>query len=243
METKEVIGRNPVLEYLSALREPAGAELFVSKTAHGKIIDVIVSTARSKGVRVISCEKEVLARVDSSSRHQGVMLRIQRGSVALRDDEFLEEVCAKKGVLVALDQLTDPHNIGSIIRSTEALGGDGVILTKSHSSDITPTVIKSSAGATAHCKTIAVSNMAQFLEKARSLGFWIIGASADGDTALERLRELKPAVIIIGSEGGGMRRLTGEKCDYMARIPLRGNITSLNASVAAGIIIHEILKD
>ena len=146
-------------------------------------------------------------------------------------------------MIVLLDQLTDPHNIGSIIRTAEALGADAAVMTKANSPDINATIIKTSAGATAYLKIITISNVAGFLENAKKAGFWIIGSDADGSEDLAQLKEQKPAVIIIGSEGAGMRRLTRENCDFVFRIPLKGRISSLNASVAAGILLYEVMKD
>ena len=143
---------------------------------------------------------------------------------------------------MALDRISDPHNVGSIIRSAEALGASGVALSRAHSAEVTPVVVKASAGATAHLPVLTVSNVAQFLERAKARGFWIIGASGEGESSPEDVAEVRPAVLVIGSEGEGMRRLTEHKCDYMVRIPLRGTIASLNASVAAGIILYELLK-
>ncbi len=243
METKEIIGRNPVLEYLRTLEGHESTELFIARNAHGKIIDNIASLARSKNIRITYCERSILARVDSSSRHQGVLLRLKLPGSRTGPAELLSRIAAQRGVIVLLDQLTDPHNVGSIIRSAEALGARGVILSGSHAAGITPTVVKASAGATAYMDIQSVSNVAQFLDRAKEAGFWIIGASSSGETALEKLREMRPAVVVIGAEGSGMRRLTTEKCDMLVRIPLRGNIESLNASVAAGIFLYEILRD
>ncbi len=242
METKAIIGRNPVLEYLRALEERHGGELFVSKSAHGKIIDIIVREAKQRGVKITYCDRDLLSKVDSSSRHQGVMLRLAASIRLPREEDFLDGAAAASGVIVALDRLSDPHNVGSIIRSAEALGASGAVLAKAHSAEITPVVVKASAGATAHLPILTVSNVAQFLERARARGFWIIGASGDGESSPEDVAGVRPAVLVIGSEGEGMRRLTEHKCDYMVRIPLRGNIESLNASVAAGIILYELLK-
>jgi 23S rRNA (guanosine2251-2'-O)-methyltransferase len=242
MEKKEIIGRNPVLEYLRTLEPGQDAELFISASAHGKIIEIIAAEARRAAIKITYAQKEFFSRVDSSSRHQGVMLRIVARGPQVRDDEFIAELATRSGVIVALDQLTDPHNIGSIIRTAEALGAGGVIMTKAHAPEINQTIIKTSAGATAHIRIMHVGNIAQTLEKAREAGFWIIGTSDEGDTGMEKLHELRPAILIIGSEGSGMRRLTGEKCDYLVRIPLRGHISSLNASVAAGILLWELLR-
>lgn len=242
METQEIVGRNAVLEHLRTLKPPRTAELYLVKTAHGKIIETILNEARSRGIRVVFCERSFLAGVEPSSQHQGVMLRVAGGEPEEDEGEFLRKVRDKMGALVVLDQLSDPRNIGSIIRSAEALGADCVVLPRSHSSGITPTVTKASAGATAHVRILTVPNISQFLDTVKSMGFWTIGASEDGEKVPEDVAGYSPAALVIGSEGSGMRRLTREKCDFVVRIPLRGNISSLNASVAAGILLYELLK-
>ena len=132
MEKKEIIfGRNPVLVYISLLNNPAGSILYISKNAHGRIIDTIINNARGKGIKVELCGKKDLTRFEPSSKHQGVVLLVPRKKDKGSDKEFLEYVHHSGGVLVLLDQLTDPHNVGSIIRTTEALGGNGVIVTVS----------------------------------------------------------------------------------------------------------------
>ncbi|MDY6934544.1 MAG: 23S rRNA (guanosine(2251)-2'-O)-methyltransferase RlmB [Spirochaetota bacterium] len=242
MENKKIVyGRNTTLEYIKQLDNPSGAELFISKTAHGKIIDFIIKESQRKEIPIEYCEKSYLTRFNSSSNHQGVVLVLPRKKKATNDQEFIENILHNKGVLVLLDQLTDPQNVGSIIRTTEALGGDGVVISKSHSSNITSVVVKASAGATVYLRILTVSNIANFLENAKKMGFWIIGTSDKGDSDLTRLRGLRPSIIIIGNEGSGMRRLTKEKCDLIVQIPLKGNMTSLNASVAAGIVLYEAL--
>ena len=243
MEKKEIIfGRNPVLEYIKNTQDSKGIELFISKNAHGKIIDIIANEARAKGIRIEFCEKEKLLKHHPSSRHQGVILLTSSKRDSKNDQDFIRQVSENRGVLVLLDQLNDPHNIGSIIRTVEALGGNGVILPKSNSPKISGTIAKVSAGATAYLRIITVPNIAGFLDQCRESGFWIIGTADDGTSSLEKLKELRPSVIIVGSEGKGMRRLTREKCDYIFKIPLKGNVSSLNASVAAGIVLYEALK-
>jgi len=245
LEDKELIfGRNPVIEYLRAMGPEARAELYVGQTAHGKIIDEIIATAQSRSIRVSRMDKVFFENLGPSSRHQGVALKLPVPA-AETDKTGMEGLFAravdKKGVLVLLDQITDPHNTGSIIRTAEALGCDGIIIPKSHSSGITPTVVKSSAGATAHIDILQISNVALFLDDAKKHGFWIIGTADAGNCDLPELGKVRPAVLIIGSEESGMRRLTAEKCDYIVRIPLAGRISSLNASVAAGIILYQIM--
>ena len=246
MENKKIIyGRNSVLEYLRQIK-PGEAILHVSTSAHGKIIDTIVNSAKGKRVRIDYCGKEILTGFEPTSKHQGVVLELT-GTGESKDEkpdlhEFLASICGQKGVLVLLDQLTDPHNTGSIIRTTEALGGRGVILTKDRSAGITPIAEKTASGATAYLPIYTVPNASAFLDSAKEAGFWIIGTSGEGSFELGRLREYRPCIIIIGSEGTGMRSLTETKCDFVAAIPLRGNISSLNASVAAGIVLYEALK-
>ena len=246
MEDKELIfGRNPVMEYLRGAGPGSRMELFITNTAHGKIIDAIVEQAQEKKIIVRHVDRDFFSRIGPSSRHQGVALKLhdQTTGAGACSDSLLEKSAKKKGVLVLLDQITDPHNTGSIIRTAEALGCDGVFIPKSHASGITPAVVKSSAGATAHIEIIQVSNVAAFLDEAKKSGFWIIGTDDSGTTELQNLGTVRPAVLIIGGENTGMRRLTAEKCDFIVRIPLAGKISSLNASVSAGIVLYEIMKD
>ncbi|HEY1407273.1 MAG TPA: 23S rRNA (guanosine(2251)-2'-O)-methyltransferase RlmB [Spirochaetota bacterium] len=238
---KIIVGRNAVFEYLRSARELSG-ELLVSGSAHGKIIDTIIGEAKKRGIRIQHVDKDELSQLHPSSNHQGVILRMS-GGVKTMDARGLLELCAeKKGVLVLLDQLTDPHNIGAIIRSAEALGACGVVIPKAHAPDMGATIAKTSAGAIAHIPVVIASNAAQFMEEAKQAELWVIGSDDSGTTPLGKLSTLRPALLVIGSEGTGMRRLTAEKCDYVVKIPLKGKISSLNASVAAGILLYELLK-
>lgn len=244
MEKKEIItGRNPVFEYLKSAQGSIRGDLHVSSSAHGKIINDIINLAKSRNIKVYQENKDFFKKFTSSASHQGVVLSLSIKSDKKDPDLVLKKIISKKGVLLLLDQITDPHNLGSIIRSAEALGCDAVVLPKNNSADITETVIKASAGATAYMEIIYISNVARFLEDIKKDGFWIIGTSDHGSVQLRGLSDIKPACLIIGSEGKGMRRLTEEKCDYIVSIPLKGKVSSLNASVAAGIALYEILKD
>jgi 23S rRNA (guanosine2251-2'-O)-methyltransferase len=248
VDKKEIIyGRNPVLEYIRSAVSGKNLELFVNRNAHGKIIQTILGEAKRKGVRISYPEKKFFSNLGSSSVHQGVALggTGKTGSACEGEedlDKLLKRVADKKGVLVFLDQLTDPHNVGSIIRTAEALGCDGIITTKSHSPGINPTVVKSSAGATAYIPVIAVSNTTGFISRAKDAGFWLAGTSGEGDTDISGTAEYRPLIIVIGSEERGMRRIVQEECDIIVAVKLQGKISSLNASVAAGIIIHEVVK-
>jgi 23S rRNA (guanosine2251-2'-O)-methyltransferase len=243
MEKKEIIiGRNPVLEYLTAIEDCTGFELHLSSSAHGKIISDIQTLCKRKNVKIIVEDKLFFKETGSSSKHQGVVLFIPIKKQVYDRTDFLKKIAEENGVIVLLDQITDPHNLGSIIRSAEAFGCKAIILPKDNSADVNETAVKSSAGATAHIEIITIVNVAQFLEEIKSLGFWIIGTSDRGTVKINDLKKVYPACIIIGSEGKGMRRLTEEHCDYIVSIPLKGHVGSLNASVAAGIVIYELSR-
>lgn len=241
MDSQIVAGRKVVLEYLSTLE--GDATVYVSETAHGKIIDVIIAAARSRNIPVHRVEKSWFA-VNCPVNHQGVALVMSYRPQKKEHDTFnIQHIAACKGVIVACDEITDPHNIGSIIRTTEALGGNAIVLTKAHAPQITPTIIKASAGATAHIPVHQVPNLARFLDDAKEAGFWIIGTSDKGTVAPGNIAAYKPAVLVIGSEGSGMRHLTQNMCDVIVAIPLKGKVSSLNASVACGIVLWELLKE
>lgn len=243
MEEKNIIfGRNPVLEYIRNASNGDNFELFLSKKAHGKIIGIIINECMGKKIPVTYKEKDFFSKIGASSKHQGVALRVPRAIKKIPDKNLLKTTADKNGILVLLDQITDPHNAGSIIRTAEALGGDGIVLPGANSAGLGPSVIKSSAGATAYINIITVPNVSSFLDRAKKAGFWIIGTGFHGKTEISELKKIRPAIVIIGSEGKGMRRLTEEKCDFIVSIPLRGKVSSLNASVAAGIVLYEIMK-
>ena len=244
MENKEIIfGRHAVLEYLRSTKSGEALHVYVAKSAHGKIIGDIVREAERKNIPITYEEKQFFSKYCPSSKHQGTLIILPKKSLKkVNLNDLLRDVKEKSGVLVLLDQLTDPHNIGSIIRSSEALGCDGVILTKSGSPGITSTIIKTSAGATAHIPIETVSNAADFIYKAKKHEFWIVGSSDHGEEDFKNISDLRPLVLVIGSEGKGIRHLTEELCDKVIRIPLQGKISSLNASVSAGILLYEILK-
>ena len=245
MEDKELIfGRNPALEYLRDAKPGARLEIYIAQNAHGKIINAILQAAEEKKITVQIKDKTFFAGLGPSSRHQGVILKspVPLHSPGITAGNLFARASEARGVIVLLDQITDPHNVGSIIRTAEALGCCGVILPKSHAPGITPSVVKSSAGATAHIDILFAGNIASLLDEARASGLWIVGASERGDTDLHDIGNIRPCVVVIGSEGAGMRHLTMEKCDYLVRIPLAGNISSLNASVAAGILLYEIMR-
>ena len=244
MEKKNIIfGRNPVFEYITELQNSSGCVLYIAEGSHGKIVDKILFEAKKYGIPVRKETKSFFASLGSSSVHQGIALRLGAKSSINSEHNAIETTAAQKGIIVILDHLTDPHNVGSIIRTAEALGCGAVVIPKNNSVGITPTVIKSSAGATAHIPIISITNIASFIDDIKKKGYWIIGSSDQATTSISEISDLRPAALVIGNEGEGMKRLTQEKCDYILKIPLKGKVSSLNASVAAGIFLYELGKE
>ncbi len=243
MEEKIIFGRNPVLEYLKNCPEDIFS-LMIAENIHGKVIDDIEILAKKNSIRVTKTNKKEMDKLTSDLNHQGIALKLKKVSPKISDyHDLIEDVIKCKGVIVFLDQLTDPQNIGAIIRNAEALGAKGVVMPKANTPDINSTIVKTSAGATAYLPVLKVSNGAQFLDECRKNNIWIIGSSDKATVDISKIKEYLPAVLVIGNEGTGMRRLTGEKCDITVRIEMRGKISSLNASVASGILLHELLKN
>lgn len=241
MEEKIIIGRNPVIEYLKSNHSFSGT-LLISQHAKGKNIDEILKLSKKRNLKTILTDKKEIERFSNYDNHQGVVLRITTSKSISDYKDLIKITSESNGVIVLLDQLTDPHNIGSIIRTAESLGACGVVMPKANTPEINSTIIKTSAGATAYLPVIKISNASSFLSECKKENIWVIGASEKSEKPLSQINDLRPAVLVIGNEGHGMRRLTEEKCDITVSIPLKGNISSLNASVACGIILYEMLK-
>ncbi|GFR34903.1 hypothetical protein TCEA9_07150 [Thermobrachium celere] len=174
--------------------------------------------------------------------HQGVIAVISPYKYATVDD--ILNYAKEKGedpFVIILDEIEDPHNLGSIIRSANVFGAHGVIILKRRSALVTPTVIKASAGAAMHTRVAKVTNLTQTIKELKERGLWIIGTDMDGEVSFQS--NLKgPIGLVIGSEGKGISRLVKENCDIIVKIPMRGDVNSLNASVAAGIIMYEVVR-
>ncbi len=236
-----VEGRNPVLEALKAGREIE--ELLILKSAHGKVMDQIVTLAQKKRAKVTKVEKNKLDSMADSYSHQGV-IAIAKPLSYWNLDKMIESAKQKSNspLFIILDELKDPHNFGSILRTADAAGADGVIIPKRRSVSFSPVVAKSSAGAIEYVPVAQVTNIARCIDKLKEKGFWICGADIDTTQTCYQAN-LKGALgVVIGSEGSGMRRLVKEKCDFLVKLPMKGNVDSLNASVAAGVLIYECLR-
>lgn len=234
-----IIGRNPVTEALKANKNID--TIYVNSEAGGSI-GVICGLAKDRGIVVKQVTDVKLSAMCNGASHQGV---IAVGACAeyVSPEEILE-ISARKGTkpfIIICDEIEDPHNLGAIIRTAEAAGADGLIIPKRRSASLNSTVFKSSAGAASWLPVAKVANIAAVIDMLKENGVWIYGTDASGED-YTKVSLTGPCALVIGSEGFGMGRLVREKCDYLVSLPMNGKITSLNASVAAGIFMYEAVR-
>lgn len=242
-----IAGRNPVRETLE--RGDAYIEkIMIQQGAGGRPVEQIVRMARKRNVPVQYVPSARLLQMAGGLNHQGVVALST--PVGYQDfDEMLngiaprtDDVRAKKPVLLLLDQIEDPHNFGAILRSTVAFGVDGVIVPKHNMAPLSATAIKASSGAALRIPIARVTNLAESIEQLKERGYWVAGAVKEGSLELSNVDWDRPIAIVIGSEGHGIRPRVVEMCDYQVSIPMIGPMESLNASVAAGIILYAVVQ-
>ena len=234
-------GRNAVIEALRAGERID--KIYILKGETDKTLGHIASKARAAGIVVVDADKRTLDNMSRTHAHQGVIaLAAVREYVSV--ESILESAAAKgeKPLLVICDEISDPHNLGAIIRTAECAGAHGVVIPKRRSAGLTAVVAKTSAGAVAHMPVDRVPNIPALLKDLKKQGVWVFGTAADGTTNLYDADLTGPAAIVIGSEGDGMTRLAAENCDFLVSIPMRGKLNSLNASAAAAILLYEAVR-
>lgn len=236
----ELFGRNPVKEALKNNLEIN--KLFVSKGNGHKGIEEIIHLAKKRGIPIQEVDRKLIDKKFPNENHQGVYLSLSELSYSTIDE--LLAYAKKKGeapFLVILDEIEDPHNLGAIIRNVEAFGAHGIIIPKRRSALATGVVAKASAGAMTMVKIARVSNLVQAMEALKEAGVWICGTDLKGESLYQA--DLSGALaVVIGSEGSGMRPLVKKHCDFTITIPMKGQINSLNASVATGIVLSEVAR-
>lgn len=239
-DVRQIEGKNPILE---ALRSDVTIEkIMVAKGRRETGNAEIFELAKERNIKVQMVDRKKLDYSSKTGNHQGII------AVATNFSYYEPEQMIQKAkdqgeepFIVILDQITDPHNFGAIIRSADACGVHGIIITKNRSVDLTPIAVKASAGAAEHMMIGKVTNLAQTIQELKQEGFWVGGADMSGDVYYKT--NLKgPLAIVIGSEGKGISRLVKENCDFTISIPMYGNIDSLNASVAAGVLFCEAAR-
>lgn len=239
--TELVVGRNSVVE---ALREgvPANA-LYVQQFIDNdeRVREAVQLAGETRGVHLLEAPKPELDRITNGLNHQGLVLQIPPYEYAHPDD--LPAAAYSEGadpLVVALDGVTDPRNLGAVVRSVSAFGGHGVVVPERRAAGMTAGAWKTSAGAAARTPVARASNLTRALEAYQKAGMMVVGLAADGEVELQDLEVLDgPVVVVVGSEGKGLSRLVGETCDVRVRIPMPGGGESLNAGVAAGVVMYE----
>lgn len=234
-----IIGRNPVIEALKA--DKLIDTVFVNKDATGSI-SMIVDMAKKKGIVVKQVDDQKLTSMAKTPHHQGV---IAMGACAeyVEISDILDIARSKNEdpFIIICDEIEDPHNLGAIIRTAESAGAHGIIIPKRRSASLNHTVFKTSAGAASWLPVARVPNIASAIDELKENGVWIYGTDASGEQ-YDKANLTGPIGLVIGSEGFGMGKLVLKKCDFTLSLPMKGKITSLNASVAAGIFMYEIVR-
>ena len=234
-------GRNAVAE---ALR--AGTPIDKVVLLKGEVdlpLRQLANQARQQGAVLAEVDRHKLDAMSRTHAHQGII-----AVAAVREYASVEDLLqaardrGEPPLLVVCDELSDPHNLGAVIRTAECAGAHGVIIPKRRSAGLTAVVAKTSAGAVSHLPVARVANLPSLLKQLKKEGLWIFGAAADGPVSLYEADLKGPAAIVIGSEGSGMSRLVAETCDVLVRIPMKGKLNSLNASAAAAILLYEAVR-
>lgn len=239
LDANAIIGRNPVIEALKAGREIE--KIFIGKGAEGSITKII-GMAKDAGVPLYQSEKTALDRIAGGRPHQGVIAYASAYSYSELDDIYAKAAAQNEEPLVIiLDNLEDPHNLGAIMRTAECAGAHGVIIPKRRSCGLTEVVAKASAGAIEYMPCVKVANISQTIDQLKEDGFWVAACDMDGKAYYNQDLTGKLA-IVIGSEGQGISQLVKKKCDFVVSMPMVGKITSLNASNAAAVLMYEVRK-
>ncbi len=237
---KRIIGRKPVLEALN--NDVPIERVAIAFNQHGKIIDAIIVAAKKRGIQVSRLSSQKFAQLEKGANSQGV-IATTTGIKFYELEEVLNHLQKKENpVVLLLDTIQDPHNLGAILRTADAAGVDAVFSTVHKSAPFSDIVEKTSAGAVNHLKICRTHKLTDLIELLKTEGFWIVGTSLNGERYYDEIDYKMPTAIIMGNEGKGMRKSIESKCDFLVKIPMLGKVQSLNVSVSTGIILYEIVK-
>lgn len=237
----KLAGVNSIMEALNGRRKIH--KIFVQEGRGGKRIEELLKQAEKRGIYWQYVDRQRLDQMYTQANHQGIVAQVD--SFAYSSIEEIMEKAALSGrepFILILDGIEDPQNMGSIMRTAECAGVHGIIVPRHHSSEITPAVVRASAGAVEHMLVARETNLVNTIKALKKNGLWIVAADMDGEQDYFRCQIPSPTVLVVGGEGQGVRRLVKENCDMVLKIPMMGSIQSLNASVAAGLIIYEVLR-
>lgn len=237
----EIIGgKNPVLEALRADRDIN--KIWIAEGVQKKGITELLQLAKDKGVIVQSVPKKKIDGL-TDTNHQGIAAAVAAYNYARLDDLFAAAAAKNEDpFFLILDELEDPHNLGSIMRTADAIGVHGLIIPKRRAVGLTGVVAKASTGAIEHVPVVRINNLSQTVDELKKRGLWIAGTDAKESVDYRKMDASLPLAVIIGSEGKGMSRILRDKCDFLYQLPMVGHVTSLNASVAASLLMYEVYR-
>ena len=234
-----IAGKNPVLEALRSGREIN--KLWIAEGVKKTGVQELMDLAKEQGVLVQFVPKQKVDKL--AENHQGIVASVAAYDYAELDDLFnVAKAKNEDPFFLILDELEDPHNLGSIMRTADAIGAHGIIIPKRRAVGLTAVVAKASTGAIEHVPVVRVTNLAQTVDELKDRGVWIAGTDAKGSADYRKMDATLPLALIIGSEGKGMSRLLKDKCDFLYHLPMVGHVTSLNASVAAALLMYEVYR-
>ncbi len=234
-------GRNPVFEALKSGRQID--KILIAKNSNKGSITRIIALAKEKKILISEVERTKLDTISITGAHQGIIAYAAAASyVSVKNILDYADEKGEAPFIIICDSLNDAHNLGSIIRTAHCCGAHGVIIPKHRSVGLSAAAAKAAAGAVEYTKIAKVTNLARCIEDLKKSGIWVCGTDADGENDIYTADLSGPIALVIGSEGEGMSRLVKESCDFLVRIPMRGKINSLNASVAAGVVMYEAVR-
>ena len=241
--TKKVFiyGINPILEALKHHPQRISQIYYLEKT-NNPMIKNIINKANEKDMLVSNASKELLEEISSTKKNQGIVAEIDQRNLFDSKTAISYLTDIDDPIVLILDDLDDPRNIGACFRTANAVKVDMVVLSKNRVSLESPIISKVSSGASELTNTAIVSNISQFIDRLKDIGFWICGTSGDSEADFRTIDYTKSIAIIMGSEAKGMRRLTEKKCDHVVSIPINGEVDSLNVSVSCGVILYELVR-
>jgi len=235
-----IVGKNAVIEALKSERDVN--KILIAEGSQKGQMQTVIGLAKSENVLVQFVPKKKLDTLVDAN-HQGVVAQVAAYQYAEIDDLFaLAEKRNEAPFFLLLDEIEDPHNLGSIMRTADAVGAHGIIIPRRRAVGLTATVAKASTGAIEHIPVVRVTNMARAIDELKERGVWIAGTDAKGKEDYRQFDGTMPLGLVIGSEGKGMGRLIRDKCDFLIQLPMAGAVTSLNASVAAALLMYEVYR-
>lgn len=239
--SEQIVGRNPVIEAIRSEIRHIEKIWITNDNEHPRLKDII-KAAKYKGIPLQRCSKHQLDK--HQGNHQGVIADVS--TFEYTDlSVLLKKIPIKKDtpiLLIMIDQVQDPRNLGAIVRTANATGADGVLIPKNNAASVTTVVHKAAAGSTEYTPITRVTNLAQTIETLKDVGVWVVGTAEDANMSYTSADYSVPLCIVLGNEGQGIRRLVKQKCDYLVHLPMMGKIASLNVSVTAGVLLYEVLR-